>query len=44
MNRIVDRHDGKVWIESDLEKGSRFFVSLPNSAERLSSERVMAKS
>ncbi len=44
VSRIADRHDGKVWIESDPEKGSRFYVSLPNSAERLSSERILAKS
>ena len=27
---IIDRHNGKIWIESDVGKGSRFFVSLPN--------------
>ena len=29
VKRILDRHDGKVWVESKPGKGSRFFVSLP---------------
>jgi|GEM_PF-1331264 len=27
--QIVERHDGKAWCESDVGKGSRFFISLP---------------
>lgn len=26
---IVERHDGRIWCESDGEQGSRFFVALP---------------
>ena len=26
---IADRHNGKIWLESEPGKGSRFFVSLP---------------
>ena len=29
--RIIDRHAGKIWIESEQGKGSTFFVSLPVS-------------
>jgi PAS domain S-box-containing protein len=29
VRRIIDRHNGKVWVESEPGKGSRFFVSLP---------------
>ncbi|MBE0536928.1 MAG: GHKL domain-containing protein [Phycisphaerae bacterium] len=29
VSRIVDRHDGRVWVESEDGEGSRFFVALP---------------
>jgi len=29
VRRILDWHNGKVWVESELGKGSKFFVSLP---------------
>lgn len=29
VRRIVERHKGKVWVESQFGKGSRFYVSLP---------------
>ncbi len=29
IRKILDRHDGKIWIESEPGKGSKFFVSLP---------------
>jgi chemotaxis family two-component system sensor kinase Cph1 len=31
VRRILDRHNGKVWIESEPGKGSKFFVSLPSA-------------
>jgi signal transduction histidine kinase len=30
VRKILDRHGGKVWVESEPGKGSKFFVSLPN--------------
>jgi PAS domain S-box-containing protein len=30
VRRIVNRHQGKVWVESTPGEGSRFYVSLPN--------------
>jgi PAS domain S-box-containing protein len=30
VRRIVNRHHGKVWVESELSVGSKFYVSLPN--------------
>jgi len=29
VRRILDRHDGKVWLESEPGSGSRFYVSVP---------------
>lgn len=30
--RIVEAHDGKIWVESEPGRGSNFFVTLPASA------------
>jgi signal transduction histidine kinase len=35
VRRIIDKHDGKVWVESEPGKGSKFFVSLPGSNRSL---------
>ncbi len=34
VRRIVERHHGSVWVESESGKGSRFFVSLPAKSEK----------
>jgi PAS domain S-box-containing protein len=28
--RIIDRHNGKIWVESEVGKGTKFFVALPS--------------
>jgi len=29
VKRIIERHKGRVWVESKLGKGSKFYISLP---------------
>ena len=29
VHRILDRHSGKIGLESERGKGSKFFISLP---------------
>jgi len=33
VQRVVERHGGKVWMESETGKGSRFFLTLPAAAK-----------
>ncbi len=33
-NRIVQRHNGTLWIESELGEGTTFYFNLPESSER----------
>ena len=33
VRRILSRHKGKIWLESEAGNGSKFFVSLPNQID-----------
>ncbi|WP_184549930.1 tetratricopeptide repeat-containing sensor histidine kinase [Mucilaginibacter sp. FT3.2] len=33
--QIVEKHNGKIWLQSDLEKGTTFYVFLPFAAEEV---------
>ena len=37
--KILDRHSGKIWVESRVGSGSRFFVSLPSLFEANAAEK-----
>jgi len=41
VKSIVERHEGKVWVDSELHEGSTFYISLPLSRDELPESEVL---
>ncbi|MDI6751892.1 MAG: ATP-binding protein [bacterium] len=35
VKKIIEEHNGKIWVESELAKGSKFYISLPKDSQPL---------
>jgi signal transduction histidine kinase len=42
VRRIVEKYDGKIWVESEPEKGSTFYFTLPKQELEVKNEKLQA--
>lgn len=42
VRRIVEKYDGKIWVESEPEKGSTFYFTLPKQELEIKNEKFQA--